>query len=162
MDKLKVGNNMDEKLIKKILDKKLEVWEVRDPKVTAERYKNKEQAIQWTIEQLRLEPIKGGTTADVPYEFFHTFGNASEWTALHDAVFIRDDNKCRICGGPAEEVHHIRPRHLQGKNHPRNLISLCRDCHDEVHRRILDGIQKSLEDSLDFGPKVTSSLEGFM
>lgn len=153
---------MNEELIRRILDKKLEVWEVRDLKVTAERYKKKDQAIQWTIGELRLDPIKGGTMADVPYEFFHMFGSASEWAALHDSVIVRDDNKCRLCGGPAEEVHHIRPRHLQGKNHPRNLISLCRNCHDEVHRRILDGIQHTLEDSLDFKPKVVTSLEGFM
>ena len=153
---------MDEDLIRKILYKKLEVYTVRDPKVTQERYHRRDKAVQWTIEQLRLEPIKGGTSSDVPYEFFGLFGNASEWTALHDAVFIRDGNKCRICGGPAEEVHHIRPKHLQGRNHPRNLISLCRNCHDEVHRRILDGIQHTLEDSLDFKPKVISSLEGFM
>ena len=153
---------MDEQAIRQALDKKLEVWEVRNPEVNKKRYKEKEQAIQWTIGELRHDPIKGGTMADVPYEFFHTFGVSSEWAAIHDAVLIRDDNKCRLCGGPAEEVHHIRPRHLQGKNHPRNLISLCRNCHDEVHRRILDGIQHTLEDSLDFKPKVVTSLEGFM
>lgn len=153
---------MDEELIRRILNMKLEVWEVRNPEVNKKRYKEKEQAIQWTIQQLRLDPIRGGTLTDVPYEFFHTFGVSSEWAAIHDAVLIRDDNKCRICGKPAEEVHHIRPKHLQGKNHPRNLISLCKECHDEVHRRILDGIQRSLEDSLDFEPKVVTSLEGFM
>lgn len=153
---------MDEELIRKIMQKHLEVYEVRDPKVTEERYRRRDEAIEWAIGELRQEPIKGGTQADVPYDSYHTFGNASEWIAMHDAVFIRDGNKCRICGGPAEEVHHIRPRFLKGHNHPRNLISLCRNCHDEVHRRIDEGIRQALEDSLDFSPKKENSLEGFM
>ena len=40
------------------------------------------------------------------------------------------------CGEPADEVHHIRPRHLGGTDHPRNLVPLCEACHDEIHRRL--------------------------
>lgn len=32
---------------------------------------------------------------------------------------------------------------------PENLVCLCVDCHDEVHRRINEGIRKVLVDSLD-------------
>lgn len=153
---------MDEELIRKIMAKHLEVYEVRDPEVTKERYRKRDEAIEWAIGELKQEPIRGGTQADVPYKSYHTFGSASEWIALHDAVYVRDGNKCRICGGPAEEVHHIRPRFLKGYNHPRNLITLCRECHDEVHRRIDDGIRQVLENSLDFKPKKEASLERFM
>lgn len=43
---------------------------------------------------------------------------------------------CINCGLDAEEVHHIRPRHYGGTDHPRNLIPLCKNCHDEIHRRL--------------------------
>lgn len=46
------------------------------------------------------------------------------------------------------EVHHIRPRYLRGKNHPRNLVCLCTKCHDEVHRRIESGICDAIARSL--------------
>ena len=76
-----------------------------------------------------------------------TFGS-DVWNALEKAILIRDP-MCRICGQrESREVHHIRPRHLKGKDHPRNLIGLCLECHDEVHRRIDRGIQDVLESSL--------------
>lgn len=53
-------------------------------------------------------------------------------------------------------MHHIRPRFLNGKNHPQNLICLCRDCHDEVHRRIDAGIDEVLRNSLDLSDYVGS------
>lgn len=63
------------------------------------------------------------------------------------------DPICRICGKrPTKEVHHIRPRFLKGTDHPRNLIGLCLECHDEVHRKIDNGIQTALMESLDINP----------
>lgn len=43
---------------------------------------------------------------------------------------------CAGCGCVACEVHHIRPREYGGTDHPRNLIPLCRECHDQIHREI--------------------------
>lgn len=52
------------------------------------------------------------------------------------AVLRGYGHECMRCGGYASEVHHIRPRQFGGGDHPRNMMPLCKDCHDEIHRRI--------------------------
>jgi len=144
-----------------VLDRTIEVYEVRDPKVTAERYELKRKSIEWFMNELKKGPIPGGTLADTSEDIWG-FGG-TEWDAVRDAIRVIYEDKCAICGKPAREVHHIRPKHLNGKNHPRNLILLCNDCHDEVHRRIDQGIQDVLNESLSIPPKVESvSLRNFL
>ena len=44
-----------------------------------------------------------------------------------------------MCGTEHKlEAHHILPRHLGGSDHPRNLMTLCRDCHMAVHEDLGD------------------------
>ena len=151
---------MDENKVREILDRTIEVYEVRDPKVTAERYEKKRQSIEWIMQEFRKGPIQGGTRADTDSNVWN-FGS-SEWDAVRDSIRCIYDDKCAICGQPAREVHHIRPRFLNGRNHPRNLILLCNDCHDEVHRKIDEGIQKVLEESLEIKPLNRDSLNKWM
>lgn len=147
--------------VKEVLDRTIEVYEVRDPKVTAERYEHKRKAIEWFMSELKKGPIQGGTLADTSQEIWG-FGG-TEWDAVREAVRVIYEDRCAICGAPAREVHHIRPKHLNGKNHPRNLILLCNECHDEVHRKIVDGIQLLLECSLDIPLKSDQpTLERFL
>lgn len=53
-------------------------------------------------------------------------------------VLIRDGFRCRDCGVPTTEVHHIAARSMFGKNRlkdcwqPKNMITLCRECHEEA------------------------------
>ena len=53
---------------------------------------------------------------------------------------MRDKYLCRICGNPAQEVHHkehLSPENLynlQVNLNPDNLISLCRSCHQDQHQ----------------------------
>lgn len=135
---------------RRILKNKLEVYEVRDPEVNAKRYKTKEKCIEWAIAKLNEDIMPCGTAADLP-EGFILFGSSSCWEAFRLCVLIRDGDKCRICGKPAREVHHIRPRYLKGKDHPRNLISLCEKCHDDVHLMIEESIEKALGDAICHG-----------
>lgn len=151
--------NWDE--VRKVLERGFEVWEVRDPKINEERYRGKAKAIDWVISELKKGPIVGGTQADTDNSVW--FFGTDEWIAIRDAIRVIYEDKCAICGKPAIEVHHIRPKHLKGKNHPRNLILLCNDCHDEVHRKIDNGIQAVLESSLDIPiKKESSTLEDFL
>lgn len=47
----------------------------------------------------------------------------------------RDGRRCQACGSDKElTVHHIVPRHRSGPTHRKNLITLCRTCHDQWHR----------------------------
>lgn len=150
----------DWKKVYEVLDRTIEVWEVRDPVETAKRYEHKKQAIKWVIDELKKGPIQGGTLSDTKNDLW-TFGT-TEWDAVRDAVRTVYEDKCAICGAPAREVHHIRPRFLKGRNHPRNLILLCNECHDEVHRQIDNNIQSLLESSLDISVRKEHTLDGFL
>ena len=151
---------VDWDVVKKVLDRGIEVWEVRDPKENERRYGRKANAIKWIISELKKEPIEGGTRADTDNNLWD-FGTY-EWIAIRDAIRVIYEDKCAICGKPAREVHHIRPKHLGGKNHPRNLILLCDDCHDEVHREIDEGISNLLKKSLNIPVRKDHQLEKWM
>lgn len=152
---------IDWQKVYEVLDRGIEVYEVRrNPELNIERHKKKEKAIEWIMAELKKGPMQGGTLADTCNDIW-LFGT-DEWIAIRDAVRIIYDGKCAICGKPAIEVHHIRPKHLNGKNHPRNLILLCNDCHDEVHRKIVSGIQMVLEKSLEIPKRADSvTLEAY-
>lgn len=74
-------------------------------------------------------------------EFSKAFYGSKEWAKVREYVLMRDKYKCQKCGRPAQEVHHII--HLSPENiwdvsislNPKNLISLCRDDHFEIHKQ---------------------------
>lgn len=142
----------DEDKMKEVLDKTLQVYYVKDVKINQKREEDKRKTIAWIINEILKGPVKGGIQGS-DYnnpDYSWTFGS-DVWEAEKKCILIRDP-VCRICGrNPSVEVHHIRPKHLKGNPlHPGNLIGLCLDCHDEVHRRIDKGIQQVLNNSLDF------------
>jgi len=50
-------------------------------------------------------------------------------------VLYRDGFKCQHCGSKDKlEVHHIIYRSQDGTNDINNLITLCHECHQEVHK----------------------------
>ena len=52
-------------------------------------------------------------------------------------VLARDKHKCQLCKGKSKcaqlEVHHIVFRSVGGSDEPENLITLCKDCHKDLH-----------------------------
>lgn len=51
-------------------------------------------------------------------------------------VLIRDGNLCQNCKiKPAEQVHHKTYERLYNEE-LEDLISVCKNCHDEIHREI--------------------------
>lgn len=56
---------------------------------------------------------------------------------IRKAVILRDECKCMECGKSncRLEVHHIRPRRLNGSNTLSNLITLCEKCHQKTEGR---------------------------
>ena len=48
---------------------------------------------------------------------------------------LRSHPRCFICSCLARERHHIIALRNGGKNWKKNLVSLCKPCHDEVERR---------------------------
>jgi 5-methylcytosine-specific restriction endonuclease McrA len=57
---------------------------------------------------------------------------------LRTEVLKRDGWKCQYCGGSDRlQVHHMRSRSLLGNDIEENLITLCADCHSDIHRLAL-------------------------
>ena len=58
------------------------------------------------------------------------------WQHIRRSILSRDDYICRICGAdPCEaqmHVHHVDWD--RSNNKPRNLVTLCRDCHKSIHQ----------------------------
>lgn len=66
-------------------------------------------------------------------------------------------DKCKVCGENAHEVHHIREQRLASddgfidgkfhKNDKFNLVCLCEECHDNVHRGklVINGYKQTTE-----------------
>ena len=61
------------------------------------------------------------------------FLQSMEWKAVRNE-YIKTHSKCFMCGRPASEVHHFKyERGELGYLNTKNLVSLCRSCHREVH-----------------------------
>ncbi len=51
-----------------------------------------------------------------------------------DRVKRRDSEKCRWCGTTNDvQIHHVRYRSEGGPDSPKNLLSLCDECHAHAH-----------------------------
>lgn len=142
--------NQIENKMRDVLNESLEVYYTKNNETNRQREENKKKTIDWIVSETLAGPILSGVqghdTSNPEYTW--TFGG-DIWEGEKRCILIRDPI-CRICGvKPSIEVHHIRPKHLKGNpQHPRNLIGLCMECHDEVHRRIDAGIQAAITESL--------------
>lgn len=57
------------------------------------------------------------------------------------AVTRRDGRRCRYCGRPANEHHHIIPKSKGGRSITRNLVLLCGGegrCHQLVQQHVIN------------------------
>jgi len=87
-------------------------------------------------------------------EFSKAFYHSKQWQQVREYVLMRDSYLCRICGAPAEEVHHkihLTPGNLYDPRvnlNPDNLISLCKECHFKEH--VADKINGKNQKSRNF------------
>ena len=57
------------------------------------------------------------------------------YETLRQQVLRRDGWRCQSCGAMASlEVHHKEFRSQGGDDSEENLITLCRQCHADIHR----------------------------
>lgn len=79
----------------------------------------------------------------VAREFAKAFYNSRLWRdEIRPSILKRDKYRCQMdgCYNPAEEVHHIKhltPENINDVNitvNPKNLISLCGECHKSIHK----------------------------
>ncbi len=61
---------------------------------------------------------------------------AEAYEKLRQQVSRRDAWRCQSCGSMSNlEVHHQEFRSRSGSDSELNLITLCKQCHEEIHRR---------------------------
>lgn len=77
--------------------------------------------------------IRALTDGYKPYKWQYQKSNRLDEN-IRKAVIIRDNYKCMECGksGCVLEVHHIKPKRLNGSNTLSNLITLCTSCHQRT------------------------------
>lgn len=82
-----------------------DIQKIKNPDISGEDYQNGEQKGFWNVREY---------------------------------VLFRDNHTCQICKGKSKdtvlEVHHIIPRSKCGTDRPDNLITLCRTCHERLHK----------------------------
>jgi hypothetical protein len=70
-----------------------------------------------------------------------------EWLELRQWIWERDNKICKRCQADLSHgyyhCHHILPEYRGGKTEPANLMTICEDCHIELHK--VDGQSKGLE-----------------
>jgi len=77
-------------------------------------------------------------------------GELSNTTSIYNANKIR--GKCESCGEHlGEEIHHLKHQREADengfigsfhKNHPANLLSVCKNCHDKFHKETESSVKK--------------------
>ena len=61
--------------------------------------------------------------------------DAKSYRQLHRQILERDGWRCQSCGSMQHlQVHHVTFRSQSGDDVERNLITLCAECHENVHR----------------------------
>lgn len=92
----------------------------------------------------RLKALDNNTP--LPIETNYQLGEMYDYYNVRQYVLHRDDYKCRKCGKHKDvkfHVHHLESRKT-GSNRPANLITLCEDCHEKLHKGLitLDKLKK--------------------
>ncbi len=60
----------------------------------------------------------------------HSYGE------LHRQVLERDGWRCQFCSSMQQlQVHHLKFRSHSGDDVEQNLITLCAECHEQMHRK---------------------------
>ena len=139
-------NEPDWNEIRELLAHEIQVFYVRDDRVNRQREIDKERTINWIIERMKQSPKEGGTRL-IPPSFTYIFGDL--WNPIKHAMKLMQPY-CYICeSAPTTEIHHIRPKYLKGSRFdPANLVGLCEDCHDNIHRALDWHIDRLLDNSL--------------
>lgn len=87
--------------------------------------------------------IRALTDGYKPYKWKYCHSNRLDEN-IRKAVIMRDGSKCKECGKSKckLEVHHIKPKRLNGSNTVSNLITLCEKCHQKTEGREEEYMEK--------------------
>lgn len=88
--------------------------------------------MNYWLEDVAID-IRALTDGYKPYKWQYQKSNRLDEN-IRKAVILRDGFKCMECGksNTVLEVHHIKPKRLNGSNTLNNLITLCGKCHQKT------------------------------
>lgn len=78
--------------------------------------------------------LKNGKYHFKIHDTYGTYYDSLEWSNTRTRILERDSYICQACHTDANCIHHITYTNL-GKENDLELISLCTNCHQEVHKR---------------------------
>ena len=62
--------------------------------------------------------------------------DSESYRDLHRQILERDGWRCQVCGSMQNlQVHHLKFRSHSGSDEEQNLITLCAECHERMHRK---------------------------
>jgi 5-methylcytosine-specific restriction endonuclease McrA len=62
--------------------------------------------------------------------------DSTSYGKLQRQVLQRDGWRCQVCGNMQNlQVHHLKFRSQSGGDEEQNLITLCAECHAQVHQK---------------------------
>lgn len=106
----------------------LELYYTREMNIKKEVFMNsKIKRLGWSKKEFKE---RFGGILDIFYQ-------STEWAIRSAEILKRDKFTCQICGKkPANTVHHIRSvwYHPEMALDPRFLITVCKQCHYEIHK----------------------------
>lgn len=78
------------------------------------------------------EEFKRSTTVEW-WDWYNKYLNSAPWLKLRAAILKRDNYSCGLCGLGADQVHHLSYDRV-GYEEDGDLISVCKNCHNNIHR----------------------------
>ena len=106
------------------------------------------------VAQFDTQKIKNPHIEGIEYQQGEQLGF---WN-VREYVLFRDKHTCQRCKGRSKDkilnVHHIESRQTGGDS-PSNLITLCKSCHTEIHKKGLEHTIKRSEKSLRDASQMT-------
>jgi len=64
-----------------------------------------------------------------------------QWNRMRWAIFKYYGYKCQMCGRYAKGnlvLHHIVPIKISHDNSPKNLMCICKQCHEMIHKDYIE------------------------
>lgn len=99
-----------------------------------------------TIETVKFDfqKLEDSNITDWNHGPLFGFKNVAEY------IKTKQNGRCAICNEPIEHIHHIVPRSRSGSDSVKNLVGLCKHCHDMVHKNesLLNGVKQQCKISL--------------
>ena len=122
---------------------------IKSGKLEAQKIPQSEHTYMYIIPESELWKLESRKKKEpIPYEKdkpvyeqkkrnveYRTYMQSEAWQKVRRARLHIDDYKCQRCGrGKNLQVHHISYEHLGQAGEIEDLVTLCRECHEEIHK----------------------------